>query len=222
MIPRIIHYCWFGRKPKPQQVIDYIDTWKRSNPDFQIKEWNEDNFDCGKLAYTREALYVKKYAFVSDVARLYALFTEGGIYLDTDVEVLQSFTRFLGDKLFLGKEAPFRISTAVIGAEKGSSIIKDLLDLYEDKHFITTSGALQVTVNTVLLTEYLNNTYPNWVNEVKIYDIDVFSTKLYPSGIIGRTDNTVSIHHFAASWWPKPLSRFIRLRLRLLRKLGII
>ena len=105
MIPKIIHYCWFGRKPKPQKVLEYIETWKKFFPDFEMKEWNEDNFDVNMMPYTKEAYYAKKYAFVSDVARLYALVHEGGIYFDTDIRVVKRFSdELLNSHGFLGFE----------------------------------------------------------------------------------------------------------------------
>ena len=97
MIPKIIHYCWFGRKDKPKEVEANIANWIKMNPDFIIKEWNEDNFDFQTLAFTKEAYAVGKYAFVSDVARLYALYTEGGLYLDTDVRELKPFGPYLNN-----------------------------------------------------------------------------------------------------------------------------
>ena len=95
MIPKIIHYCWFGGKPKPQKVIEYIETWKKFCPDYEIKEWNEDNFDVNMMPYTREAYKMKRFAFVSDVCRMYALAKFGGIYFDTDIEVKRSFDKLL-------------------------------------------------------------------------------------------------------------------------------
>ena len=120
MIPKIIHYCWFGRKKKPQDVINNIRNWQIVMPDYQIKEWNEDNFDLNSMTFTKEAYLVKKYAYVSDVVRLYALMTEGGIYLDTDVRALKPFDSYLHHSSFIGLEATSRLSTAVIGAMKAT------------------------------------------------------------------------------------------------------
>ena len=112
MIPKVIHYCWFGRQVKPQLVIDYIEVWHRVLSDYEIKEWNEDNFNVDSLPYTAQAYKAKKYAFVSDVCRMYALL-EGGIYLDTDVRVLRTFNNFLKNKSFIGIEARNRLGTAL-------------------------------------------------------------------------------------------------------------
>lgn len=125
MIPKIIHFCWFGGNPKPRQVLDYIETWKQHNPDYVIKEWNESNFDVYALPFTKEAFLSKKYVFVADVARIYVLIKYGGIYLDTDVEVKKSFDPFLKHESFLGKETPFICGSAVIGASKGCQWLKE-------------------------------------------------------------------------------------------------
>ena len=101
MIPKIIHYCWFGRKPLPENVLKYMESWRKYLPECEIKEWNEENFDVNKYEYTKQAYYAKKYAFVSDVARLYALVNEGGLYLDTDILVLKSLDSFFGRKMRL-------------------------------------------------------------------------------------------------------------------------
>lgn len=125
MIPKIIHYCWFGRKPKPQKVLEYIETWKKFFPDFEMKEWNEDNFDVNMMPYTKEAYYAKKYAFVSDVARLYALVHEGGIYFDTDIRVVKRFSdELLNSHGFLGFEHDVLITTGVMACEAECPILK--------------------------------------------------------------------------------------------------
>ena len=104
MIPKIIHYCWFGKNPKPSDVLEYIETWRKFLPDYEIKEWNESNFDihCNRFVY--EAYHIKKFAFVSDFCRLLALYNDGGIYLDTDVEMKKPFDKFLKHKAFVGYE----------------------------------------------------------------------------------------------------------------------
>lgn len=136
MIPKIIHYCWFGKGEKPEQVIKYITLWKQKNPDYDIKEWNESNFDYQQWKFCREAYQVKKFAFVSDVCRLYALLTEGGIYLETDIEMIKNFDPFLSDKSFVGEERNHTIGSGCIGAEKGTSWVKDFLETYNTREFI--------------------------------------------------------------------------------------
>ena len=104
MIPKVIHYCWFGRNPLPPLAIKCIESWKKYCPDYEIKEWNEDNFDLDLFPYTREAYDNRKFAFVTDVVRLYALYHEGGVYMDTDVEVLKPIDCFLTHHAFSGFE----------------------------------------------------------------------------------------------------------------------
>lgn len=140
MIPKIIHYCWFGGKEKPESVLAMIRSWKEYLPEYEIREWNESNFDVqGFSAFTREAYATRNYAHVSDVARLKALYDCGGIYLDTDVEVVGSFDPFLGCRSFCSAEHRF-IGTGAIGAEKGSEWLYVFLNHYKSAHFITLWG----------------------------------------------------------------------------------
>lgn len=206
MIPKIIHYCWFGRKPKPKKVAEYIEMWRAMCPDYEIIEWNEDNFDVNMLAFTKEAYRIKKYAFVSDVCRLYALRKYGGIYMDTDVRLLKSFDQFLTYKSFIGKEVPFKVSTAVIGAELDCKWLKIFFEYYKDKHFITRKGKLNNLENTAILTRILNQLYPDYTDELEIYDIDVFCGKLYTKNQYVITDRTVSVHEFSSTWMSKKTS----------------
>ena len=206
MIPKIIHYCWFGRNPKPTKVLEYIDTWKTMCPDYEIKEWNEDNFDVNMLKFTKEAYKVKKFAFVSDVCRLYALQKFGGIYMDTDVRVLKSFDDYLKYKSFIGKEVPFKVSTAVIGAEANCHWLKVFYDYYKEKHFITRKGKLNKLENTAILTRILNLLYPDYTDELEIFDIDVFCGKLYSKNKYVITDRTISVHEFSGTWMTKNIN----------------
>ena len=120
MIPKIIHYCWFGRGEKPSQAQMCIESWKKILPEYQLKEWNEDNFDINQNRYVREAYENRKFAFVTDYVRLYALYNEGGVYMDTDVEVLGSYDSFLHHHAFSGFETDGNVPTGMMAAEKGS------------------------------------------------------------------------------------------------------
>lgn len=212
MIPKIIHYCWFGRNPKPQKVLEYINGWKKLCPDYEIKEWNEDNFNVNILPFTREAYKVQKYAFVSDVCRLYALLHEGGIYLDTDVRLMKNFDSFLNLKSFIGKEVPFKVGTAVIGAESTCAWLKNFYDSYRDKHFITRKGFYNDLENTAILTQLLNRLYPSYKNELEIFDIDVFCGKLYAKKQYVISDRTVAVHEFSGTWMKKKYTYINRLK----------
>ena len=131
MIPKKIHYCWFGRGEKPELALKCIESWKKYLPDYELKEWNEDIFDISRNQYVREAYENRKFAFVTDYVRLYAIYTEGGIYMDTDVEVVGRFDKFLHHHAFSGFETDGNVPTGMMAAEKGSVWAKDLLDQYQ-------------------------------------------------------------------------------------------
>lgn len=207
MIPKIIHYCWFGRGEKPLQAQMCIDSWKQFLPEYQLKEWNEDNFDINQNRYVREAYENRKFAFVTDYVRLYAIYTEGGVYMDTDVEVLGSYDSFLHHHAFSGFETDGNVPTGMMAAEKGSVWAKELLDQYADRVFVKPDGNFDMTTNTTVITNYmlgkglvLNNKYQDIPNLCTMYPADYFCPKDHRTGIIRCTKNTVCIHHFAGSW----------------------
>ena len=149
MIPKVIHYCWFGRNPLPESAVKCINSWKKYFPDYEIKEWNEDNFDVNIIPYTKEAYSVKKYAFVSDYARFWVLYRYGGLYFDTDVEVIKSMDDIIERGSFMGVEVPAVVDKVVpsvapglcLGSSSGNSIYKSILDLYNGLHFILDDGS---------------------------------------------------------------------------------
>jgi len=196
MIPKIIHYCWFGGKVKPQSVQRNIEIWHQKLPDYEIKEWNESNFDINFNSFTKEAYESKKYAFVSDIARLYALVKEGGIYLDTDVEVLRSFDDLLDRDYFFGREYSGVIGTATMGAAKENPIIEGFLDTYRDRHYINEDGIQNTIPNVVHLTEYIEKNYP----EAEVLDRYYFSPKHPATRICETKRYTYCIHHFDGTW----------------------
>ena len=207
MIPKVIHYCWFGRGPKSDLANKCIESWKRILPEYEIKEWNEDNFDLNKYKYAAEAYENRKFAFVTDVVRLYALYTEGGIYMDTDVEVLKSFDPFLHHVMFSGFETNYTVPTGMMAAEKGSFWAKELLDQYNDRKFVMADGSFDMTTNTKVITDYmvekgliLDNTYQDFPNLCTMYPMEFFCPKDHTTGKIVLTKNSVCIHHFAGSW----------------------
>ena len=215
MIPKIIHYCWFGRGEKPELAKRCIASWKKHCPDYEIKEWNEDNFDINSYPYAKEAYDKRRLAFVSDVVRLYALYQEGGIYMDTDVEVLKPLDRFLVHHAFCGFEDEKGLSTGIIASEKGGKWVKDNLDNYCYRHFVKDDGMEDLTTNVVTITNYmlplglkLNNTSQDFPGLITIYPKDYFSPKSYEDGKLYLTKNTYTIHHFAGSW----INRTDRLR----------
>lgn len=210
MIPKIIHYCWFGRNPLPPLAVKCIESWKKYLPDYEIKEWNEDNFNLDSYPYVREAYDNRKFAFVTDVVRLYALYTEGGIYMDTDVEVLKPLDKFLIHHAFSGFEDEKNVQTGIMGSEKGGRWAKENLAYYEGRHFLNEDGTLDLTTNVATITNYMlplglkqNNTYQDFPDLITFYPKDYFCPKSYIDGKIHLTDNTYTIHHFAGSWITK-------------------
>ena len=217
MIPKIIHYCWFGGKDLPSLAIRCIETWKRFLPDYEIKCWSEENFDVDKsVPYVKEAYNKKKYAFVSDYVRLYALYNEGGIYLDTDVEVVKDFSNLLSGHTVLGYEDDDHLTTAFIAVPPKVLWIKDLLSLYDKRTFIREDGSLDLTTNVGFISNYLkdigllfNGQYQRY-GPFEIYPAEYFSPRSWDKRKYHITDNTYTIHDFADSWH-SPYTRFLRL-----------
>lgn len=222
MIPKIIHYCWFGRGEKPESVKRYINSWHTFLPEYEFKEWNEDNFDLDINQYVREAYNHRKFAFVTDFVRLYALFMEGGIYMDTDVEVIKPFDPFLHHHAFSGFETDGNVPTGMMAAEKGSLWAKELLEGYRSRHFILKDGSLDFTTNTSVITKYmvekglkLDNTFQEFPNLCTMYPASYFCPKDHRTGKIRLSPETVCIHHFAGSWLEQSLTSKLRHRLKL-------
>ena len=223
MIPKIIHYCWISDSKNyhlPEIVQECINSWKKNLPDYEIKEWNINNFDINKNDYIREAYKAKKYAFVSDYIRLYVLYNYGGIYMDTDVKALKSFNDLLRNNAFMGFESIDRIATCIIGSEKENKIIKEMLNLYDNKHFIKENGEYDLIPNTVLVKSILKKydiIYNNVLQRkevITIYPIEYFCPLNGMTGEMNITSNSYAIHLFNGSW----LSQKEKTRLILYRK----
>ena len=135
MIPKIIHYVWIGGNPLPEYVKNNIETWKKYNPNYEIKEWNESNFDINVFKYAVEAYNAKKWGFVGDIIRLYALYNFGGIYLDVDVECVKSFDSLLDNHAVLGFEGKYYFSNAILMSEKNNLLFKYFIDQYNNRSF---------------------------------------------------------------------------------------
>ena len=213
MIPKVIHYCWFGGNPLPPLAVKCIASWRKYLPDYEIREWNESNFDVNIVPYTREAYGAKKYAFVSDYARFWVLYRYGGLYFDTDVEVLRPLDDIVARGPFMGceRDAVLQSGKDRMGATApadapGLGLYRELLDMYAGLHFVNANGSLnQKTVvqytTEVLCRHGLRNT--SEVQEcagVWIYPKEYFCPIDYKSGVCTMTDNTYSIHHYSASW----------------------
>ena len=205
-IPKIIHYCWFGKNPKPEMAMKCIQSWKKYCPDYEIIEWNEDNFDVDCCDYVREAYTAKKWAFVSDVARLYALVNYGGIYMDTDVELLKSLDEFLKYEAVSGFEAKDRIPTGLMACREGHPLFAELLHDYDNAHFTKEDGSLDLTTNVTRITNIclqhglqLNNTLQT-VCGFTLFPSDYFCPKSHADNVVRVTKNTHAIHWFDGSW----------------------
>lgn len=217
MIPKIIHYCWFGPNEKPKSVKRYIESWKTILPDYEVKEWNESNFDIECCNYVKQAYAAKKFAFVSDYARLKALYEYGGVYLDTDVEVVQCLTLLFDNHresdVILGFEEKDWVCTSTIIAQKNSQFILDFLSQYNVRSFVDNSGNLDMKTNVEVLTEILikcgleaNNSNQELIyknRKITIIPKEYLSPMDYINRIDNRNENTYTVHHFDISWGKK-------------------
>ena len=230
MIPKIIHYCWFGKKPLPKLALKCIASWKKFLPDYEIKEWNEDNFDVNSILYTSQAYTHKKYAFVSDYARFKILYEHGGIYFDTDVEVVKPMDDVIAKGTFFGleNEILFACNPGLgFASEPKFHLLKEMLDLYASMQFETTSGELNKKTIVEYFSEMLlaKGLQPiSGIIEFEgtfIYPPDYFCPKTSEFGKIQITENTRTIHHYAASW-VGPKQRLANFMIRIFGKRLVI
>lgn len=210
-IPKIIHYCWVGGNPKPQSVLYCIESWKRCCPDYEIREWNETNYDFTKNEYMRQAYEAKMWGFVPDYARLDIVYEHGGIYLDTDVEMVHSFDHLLENECFFGFENTGDGENYVncghgFGAVPGHDAIKNARDLYEHVSFVNADGSLNLLASPYYTTQSLRQmglvqeNRDQTLDGFQVYASDVLCPKNFRTGKLHQTVRTVSIHHFTASW----------------------
>lgn len=214
MIPKKIHYCWFGRGQMPELANKCIASWRKYLPDYEIIEWNEENFDVNMIPYTKEAYEAKKYAFVSDYARFWILYHHGGLYFDTDVEVIKSLDDIIAKGAFMGceneaQEGATALAVAPglgLGCNPGLLFYKKMLDLYATLHFINNDGSLNkktvVSYTTELLAQYglENKNTIQQVADIYIYPKEYFCPKSFDTGKTKITKQTRSIHHYSGSW----------------------
>lgn len=214
MIPKIIHYCWFGGNPLPPLAIKCINSWKKFFPNYEIKEWNENNFNISIVPYVEEAYKTKKYAFVSDYARYWILYHEGGLYFDTDVEVIRPMNDIIEKGAFLGSEYDSLNIGGVsvnpglgMGAGANLPFYKQVLDHYATVHFIKDDGSLNLTTIVDYTTMLLEKSGLKHIEDIQkccniyIYPKDYFSPLC--GKYINFTRNTRSIHHYMTSWQGK-------------------
>lgn len=208
MIPKTIHYCWFGRGDMPQLAEDCIASWHKYMPDWEYKLWNEDNFDVQTVPYVKEAYDARKFAFVTDYVRLYALQTEGGVYMDTDVEVLKSLDDLMCLNAFTGYEGTKTMYpvTGIMASEVNGLWVTEQIHAYDDAHFLKPDGSFDLTTNCQRIYRLmLNNGFvPNGgkkhqYKDLTIYPVDFFCPR-QSTGEFLLTDNTYCDHHFMGSW----------------------
>lgn len=237
MIPKIIHYCWFGRNPLPPLAQKCIASWRKYLPDYEIKEWNEDNFDVDIIPYTVEAYRAKKYAFVSDYARFWILYKYGGIYFDTDVEVIRPLDDIIAKGCFMGFETDPRpkadgdgprrgtdkgdahsgtVAPGLgLGVNPGLGLMKKMLDYYDGLHFVNEAVMRnQITVVHIATKILMDNGLRNVTgvqrlgNDVYIYPAEYFCPINVTTGRLHVGRNTRTIHHYAGTWAPHTSSSF--------------
>lgn len=232
-----IHYCWFGRNPLPESARRCIASWRKFFPDYEIVEWNEDNFDVNCIPYTAQAYEAGKYAFVSDYARFAVLYKQGGIYFDTDVEVIAPMADVIARGPFMGfeinpcRDRPYGAVAAGlgIGAEAGMDFYKTVLDYYAKLNFRRPDGSYNMTDAVVnIVTRELvkaglrDEPGIQHVAGITIYPQDWFNPFDDATGRLYKTENTRTIHWFTKTWlnvhpWRQWAGRFYHRMVRWLK-----
>lgn len=244
IIPKTIHYCWFGGNPLPELAQKCIASWKKHCPGYEILEWNESNFDVTCCDYVHEAYEAKKWAFVSDYARLKILYEQGGLYFDTDVELIKPLDDIISKGGFMGREEDLSqaatpnlclgVTSSLglgvnpglgLGVSPGLSLCKELLEAYHSKHFVNKDGSYNLKTivdytTEILFKHGLNNTNEiQFVAGVYVYPKEYFCPIDYITGELSITKNTYSIHHYSASWHSEKENYAVVLQRKLSKKL---
>lgn len=212
-IPKVVHYCWFGGKPLPPDALKCIESWKKFFPDYEIKQWDESNFDVNIIPYTSEAYSIGKYAFVSDYARMWVLYHHGGVYFDTDVEVVRSFEDILLSGGFMGFETKTFVNPGLgMALSKGSDIAFKVMNEFERTKFLNEDGSFNpkgivpITTDVLLSKGLKQNGELQMIDEICVYPKDWFNPLVDATGRLRKTQNTYSIHWYTKSWM-EPQSR---------------
>lgn len=235
MIPKIVHLCWLSGDPYPQKIQKCLDSWKKFLPDYEIILWDTNRFDLNSSKWVKQAFENRKFAFAADYIRFYALYNYGGIYLDSDVEVLRSFNDLLDLPYFMGSEKAQTPEAAIIGAEKGCDWIKQCLDYYDNRSFIKEDGSLDIRKLPEIMVEQINKHKPLRVlsindslnirkldmqSEVLEFNDAFFSPKLFDSREVEITPYTYAIHHYQNSWFSPKAKAYYRSRAVLVKIFG--
>ena len=230
MIPKTIHYCWFGGNTLPKLAVKCIKSWEKYCPEYEIVEWNEQNFDIdASPLYVRQAYEAKKWAFVSDYARLKILYEHGGVYLDTDVEVIKKLDRFLDCMAFFGIEADttgIYVATGLgFGAEKHAEVLLRMLREYDGIPFLREDGSFDSTACPTRNTKAMldlgfvrEDRCQQLAGNINIYASEYFCPKSFHDGSVRKTKNSYTIHHYSASWYTEKERAAIRAKRKKLRR----
>ncbi len=236
MIPKIIHLCWLSGDAYPAKIAKCLKSWEKYLPDYEIMLWDTKRFDMATSIWVRQAFEHKKYAFAADYIRFYALYHYGGIYLDSDVEVLKSFDDLLDLPYFIGAEKAQTPEAAIIGAEKGCDWIKQCLDYYQDRSFVKTDGTLDIRKLPEIMDEQISLLKPLRVlplkeslsihlmdmkSEVLVLNDAFFSPKVFDSREVEITPYTYAIHHYQNSWFSPKAKMYYRSRAFFVKLFGL-
>ena len=224
MIPKIIHLCWLSGDPYPSKIVKCIKSWEKYLPDYEVILWDTKRFDINSSLWVKQAFEKKKFAFAADYIRFYALYHMGGIYLDSDVEVIKSFDDLLDLPYFIGAEKSQMPEAAIMGAEKGCDWIEQCLDYYKNRPFIKEDGSLDILVAPDIMIKQISQIKPLRVLSIKdslnirqldmqkemlVFNDAFFSPKVFDSREVEITPYTYAIHHFQNSWFsPKALTYY--------------
>ena len=229
MLPKIIHYCWFGRGEKPVLAQKCIDSWRKFCPDFEIREWNEDNCDYLAMPFMMEAYAAKKYAFVSDIMRLIVLEQYGGVYFDTDVELVRDIAPLMDDEGFIGFENDQYVNSGQgIAAMPHHPVVQAMIEEYWKLHFTSVDGTTNAVgcphLNTDVMERYglVRNGKEQRVAGIHVYPAEFFNPLDSVTGKLTKTENTYSIHWYSMSWLPKSVqirSRMGRMVRRIMKEI---
>lgn len=209
MTPKVINYCWFGKNKKPKIVQDCIESWKKFCPDYEIKQWDESNYDINKNSYTKAAYYSKQWAFLTDYVRLDILYHHGGVYMDTDVKLIKPIDSLINEGPFMAFEQRGRVNTGVgFACEPGNLIVKESMQYYEEHSFVDNKGNFNPEICVKITTKILINhgliyteNRTQKLKDLTVYPSDYFSPKKMGTNKLNVTNNTYGIHLYASSWY---------------------
>ncbi len=225
-IPKILHICWFGGKPLPKETLNYMESWKKNCPDFEIKMWNESNFDIHCCRYVEEAYTAKKWAFVADYARFYAMCHDGGVYVETDTEIIRPIDELLHYNAFFGFGTQ-TMTLPLCGSVKGSPVAHAMLDYYSDKTFGTDGKYDTTTVNQILfsiLTSQFglvhNNEFQIIGDNIAVYPKEYFFSTDWQTGQIKRNPKLFVIHYADSSWVDESARKQVMRKRKMIKLFG--